>query len=198
MDFDWKSIVRTVAPGIASVFGTPLAGMGVTAILNAIMPPDQPLPEDKDAYLSQALQGATPDMLMKMKQADQQFALDMKRSGVDLEKFLEEIALKNTESARNMKVAWLQSDKWDYEPILALLIVCAFGYAEYWVFDYVMHSTTQMDANKAMLIGKMLGMVEAAFLALVYFRYGTSKGSERKTEINAQQRAMESQLEAGK
>lgn len=191
MDFDWKAIVRTVAPGIASVFGTPLAGMGVTAILNAIIPPDAPQPEDKEAYLVQALQGATPDMLMKMKQADQQFALDMKRSGVDLEKFLAEIALRNTEGARNMKVAWLQSSKWDYEPILALLILCAFGYAEYWVFDYVMHSTTPMDANKAMLVGKMLGMVDAALFALVYFRYGTSKGSERKTEISAQQKAIE-------
>lgn len=192
MDFDWKSIVRTVAPGIASVFGTPLAGMGVTAILNAILPEDAPKPVDTEDFLTKALNGANPDMMMKLKAADQQFKLDLKRLDIDLEKFLSEQAAASTAGARELKKDWLKSEKWDYEPMLALLVVVAFGYAEYWVFYHAgVAEVKPMDAGTSVLIGRVLGTVDAAFMLLLSFRWGTSRGSERKTELAAQQKALE-------
>ncbi len=52
MDFEWKTLVRTVAPGIASVFGTPLAGLGVSALLNVLLPEGAEKPANPDAFLA--------------------------------------------------------------------------------------------------------------------------------------------------
>lgn len=197
-DFDWKTLVRTVAPSIASVFGTPLAGMGVTALLNVLLPPDaaRPAPGDAEDVIKQALLGANPDLMMKVKQAEQQFLLDMKRLDIDLEKTLDQLDVQDRSNARDLKVNWLKTDKWDYEPVLAALVLVAFGYAEFWVFGYASSTVEPMDANKAMLVGKMLGMIDAGFMALVLFRWGSSKSSERKTEIAAQTEAQK--IDAGK
>jgi len=190
MDFDWKTLVRTVAPGIASVFGTPLAGMGVTALLNVLLPADASKPADPDSFLAQTLSAANPDMLLKIKEAEQQFKLDIKRLDIDLEKFLSENAARDTASARTLKSDWLKSDRWDYEPILAGLVIVAFGYAEWWVFYYATLTQT-MEPNQAILVGRMLGSVDAAFMLLLSFRWGTSRSSERKTEIAAAQASQE-------
>lgn len=177
MDFDWKALVRTVAPTIASAFGTPLAGMGVTAILNAIIPADQPKPTDPDAYLAQTLATATPELMLKIKEAENKFAVDMKTLGVELEK----LTTADRASARDMKVKILQYGKWDYEPLLALLVCCAFGFAEFWVFQYASAEHT-MEPNQAILVGRMLGIVDAAFMTLLYFRWGNSRSSEQKND----------------
>lgn len=189
MDIDWKGLVKTVAPAIASVFGTPLAGLGVSAILNAILPPDAPRPEQPEEFLAQALATANPDMLAKIKQADQTFKSDMKRLDIDLEKFLTENATKNTEGARNLKIEWLKSDKFDYEIYLAAAVLALFGYAEYWVFWYATAVKT-MEPNQAILIGRVLGTVDAAFMILLNFRWGTSRNAERKAEIDSKTKAM--------
>lgn len=177
MDFDWKALVRTVAPTIASAFGTPLAGMGVTAILNAIIPPDQPKPADPEAYLAQTLATATPDMMLKIKDAENKFAVDMKSLDIDWEK----LGTADRASARDMKVKLIQSGKWDYEPVLALFVCAAFGYAEYWVFAYAVAIHT-MEPNQAVLIGRVLGIVDASFMTLLYFRWGNSRSSEQKND----------------
>ena len=193
MDFDWKALVRTVAPGIASVFGTPLAGMGVTALLNVLLPADAPRPTDPEDFIAKTLAGANPDMLMKIKEAEQTFALDMQRLNIDLKKFVVENTTKDLASARDLKLQWLKSDKFDYEPILAGLVLCAFGYAEWWVFSYATHAEHTMEPNQAVLVGRMLGSVEAAFMMLLTFRWGTSRDSERRTEIDARKNVMEGQ-----
>lgn len=181
MDFDWKSLVRTIAPTIASVFGTPLAGMGVSALLNIMLPPDAQKPADTEAFLSQTLAAANPELLLKIKQADQQFQVDIKKLDIDLEKFLTENATKDVASARDLKVQWLKSDKWDYEPVLAALVVIAFGYAEFWVFMYAQAEHT-MEPNQAILVGRILGTVDAAFMILLNFRWGNSRSSEQKNQ----------------
>lgn len=177
MEFDWKAIVRTVAPTIASAFGTPLAGMGLTAILNAILPPDTPKPVDPESYLAQALQSATPELMLKIKEAENKFVVDMKTLNIELEK------LPNADraSARDLKAKIMQYGKWDYEPVLALFVCCAFGYAEYWVFAYA-DSVHSMEPNQAVLIGRVLGIVDASFMTLLYFRWGNSRASEQKNE----------------
>jgi len=184
MDVDWKALVKTVAPGIASVFGTPLAGLGVSALLNVLLPEGAEKPADPQAFLSQALQGANPDMLAKIKAADQAFALDMKRLDIDLEKFLAENAVKDTASARNLKIEWLKSNKWDYEVPLAIFVCGAFAYAEWWIFSYA-SMERQMEPNQAVIVGRMLGIVDAAFMLLLTFRWGRSKAEDQKAQIEA-------------
>lgn len=182
MEFDWKALVRTVAPTIASVFGTPLAGLGVTALLNAILPEGEHQPEKPEEFLAQAMASANPEVMGKIRAAEQAFLLDMKRLDIDVARVLAQYAAENTKGARELKTTWLNSEKWDYEPVLALLVACSFGYAEWWVFA---HTHIVMDAGASVLIGRVLGTVDAAFMLLLSFRWGTSHSSERKTEMLA-------------
>lgn len=181
-EWDWKSLVKTVAPAIASVFGTPLAGMGVSALLDAILPAGEAKPVDPEKYIAQILTTANPEMLLKIKAAEQQFLMDMKKLDIDLEKYIAQLAQQNTDGARTMKMTWLTTGKWDYEPFLALGVCAAFGYAEYWIFAHASSAMT-MDAGTSVLIGRILGSVDAAFMLLLSFRWGSSSSSERKTEI---------------
>lgn len=184
MELDWKAIVRTVAPAVASVFGTPLAGLGVSALVNALLPPDAAQPTDPEEFLKTALATINPEGLLKLKQADQAFLLEMKKLDIDLQKFASEQAVANTASARTLKQNWLSSTKWDYEPVLAIGVMAAFGYAEFWVFDHIV-SGAKLDPNMSMLLGRVLGMVDAAFMMLLSFRWGTSVNFKKQAEADA-------------
>ncbi len=196
MDFDWKTLVKTVAPGIASVFGTPLAGMGVSALLNALLPEGEAKPANPEQFLAQQLGMANPEMLLKIKTAEQAFTLDLKRLDIDLKKFLEENVTKDIASARDLKKSWLTSGKFDYEVYLAALVVLMVIYAEGWVFYYAGKEGHTMEPNQAILVGRMLGTVEAAFMMLLTFRWGRSVNSDREKEIAAGEAMHKEELKA--
>lgn len=92
---DWKKLVGSVAPTLATALGGPLAGMAVSAIGNALGL--EGATEDK---IEAALQSAKPELLLQLKQADQDFAKQMKALDIDLEK----IAAADRDSARQMQV----------------------------------------------------------------------------------------------
>lgn len=76
---DARSVLGTVAPLLASALGGPLAGTAASAVVAALG-----LAPDADAAATtRALQTATPDQLLALKQADQKFQIDMK--SLDLE-----------------------------------------------------------------------------------------------------------------
>ena len=111
MSFDWKGLVGTVAPTLATALGGPMAGMATKAIASSLL-------GDADASekdIAAALAGASPDTMLKLKQADQAFETKMAELGVDLEK----IAQEDRASAREMQSttkAWIV-------PVLAGLTV---------------------------------------------------------------------------
>lgn len=168
MDADWKSIVRVVAPTIASVFGTPLAGMGVTALLNVLLPSDTASPVDPEAYLKQALSVANPDLLLKIKQADAQFSLDMKKLDVDLET----VRASDRSSARGREIALH-----DRTPAVLAFCVCTgfFG-----ILSAMLTMNIPDSGHDALLV--MLGALGGAFGAVVSYYFGSSAGSTAKSE----------------
>jgi hypothetical protein len=152
--------------------------MGVTAILDAILPEGEAPPAKPEEYLAKVLTGANPEVLLKLKTAEQQFTLDLKRLEIDITKYLEQLEAESVKGAQDLKKHWLSSGKFDYEPFLAAGVCAAFGYAEYWVFSHA--TLTGMDPGASVLIGRVLGTVDAAFMLLLSFRWGTSHGSQQK------------------
>lgn len=171
MDFDWKTLIRTVAPTIASAFGTPLAGMGVSALLNVLLPADAPKPADPEDFLAKTLAGASPDLLMKIKEAEQQFKLDMKRLDVDLDKLSNE----DRASARAREIAVK-----DRTPsILAFAVTAGF----FGVLAYMLVADVPNTGHDALLV--MLGSLGTAWIAVVTYYFGSSSGSQAKTNTIA-------------
>lgn len=165
--FDWKAIVSTVAPGIATALGGPLAGLAVKTIGDALGI-DQPTQEK----IETAIRGASPDDLLKLKQADQQFAKDMKALDVDLAK----ISAGDRDSARKREV-----DTKDWTPrILACAIVATWGVVQW----FILHNVIADDMRE--LVMRVLGTLDAALMLVLAYYFGAS--NQPGTVINGERR----------
>ena len=80
MDFDWKSIVRTVAPVLGTAIGGPLGGLATRTIAGALLG-DENATEDQ---IAAAVQSASPDQLLALKKADEEFKVRMKELDIDI------------------------------------------------------------------------------------------------------------------
>ena len=165
MDFDFKAVLRTVAPGIATALGGPLAGMAVAAIGNALGL-DAPTQEK----ISHALAGATPEDMLKLKQADQAFTLQMKKLEIDLVQINEA----DLDSARKREAA--VQDRTNRN--LAYTIVGAFIA----LVGATLMGVTRVDS---VLAGTLVGYLSAKCEQVLAYYFGSSRGSERKTELLA-------------
>lgn len=116
MAFNWKGLVKTVAPKIALALGGPMAGLGVKALSEVVLGKEDGTEED----LAIALQGATPELLGKIKAADQAFILEMKRCNIEIVGSVNE----------TMQVE-SKSDNWwtsGWRPFWGFISGIAFGY----------------------------------------------------------------------
>lgn len=171
MDVNWKSIVGTVAPTIATALGGPLAGMATKAIAGALG-----LAEDTDAdAVAAAVSNATPDQLLALKQADQAFGVRMRELDIDLER----IAAGDRDSARKREAA-----TGDWTPkVLAFVIIGGF----FGVVAFVLgKGMTGMDAAAAAFAGTLVGYVSAKAEQVVSYYFGSSSGSDKKNLLLAQ------------
>ncbi len=172
MDFDWKSLVRTVAPTIASVFGTPLAGMAVKAVADAVLGPEE-AKDNPEQKLQAALASASPEVLERIKKADQEFKLNMQKLGVDIEK----IAAEDRASARAREIAVR-----DRTPQ-----ILAFSYTlGYFALLFVVMFHDLPDGAHD-LLNTLIGVLSAAQVGIMTYYFGSSAGSARKTELLSKQ-----------
>src|SRR4051794_24989640 len=88
-------VLGAVAPTIATAFGGPLAGQAVRWVEGALGLPQL---GDKEAAAA-AIANATPDQILALKKADQDFAVHLKALDIDLER----IAAGDRDSARRMQ-----------------------------------------------------------------------------------------------
>lgn len=162
--FDWKSLVRSVAPALGTALGTPLAGAAIKVLTTTLLGKEE-APEQE---LAQILETASPDTLLKLKEADHDFAIRMKELGVDLER----IAAEDRHSARDMqKVAGS----------LAVPLIAGFTVAGFFlVAGYMLTGRLLIDST---LAGFVLGQVSAKTEQVYNFYFGSSVGSKEKTQI---------------
>lgn len=163
MAFDWKSLVSSVAPTLATALGGPFAGMAVKKIAGELLGDENASERD----IAQAMASATPDMMLKLKQADQSFEKEMAELGVDLER----IAAEDRDSARQMQ----KTNKAWIVPLLAGLTVAGF----FGVVGWVLSGKVSLEST---LLGFVLGQVSAKAEQVYNFYFGSSAGSKEKTD----------------
>lgn len=165
MSADWKRIVATVAPGIATALGGPLAGLAVKAIGGALGLGEG---ASEDAVAA-AVTGASPDQLLAIKQADQAFKVKMRELDVDLER----IAGQDRDSARRR-----EADTKDWAPrVLAAIIVLTWASVQWFILR---HSVPE-DMRE--LIMRVLGTLDAALMLVLAYYFGSSAGSKAKDDL---------------
>lgn len=167
---DISAIVKTVAPWIGTALGGPLGGMAVEAAANALGLSDKTVDAVKTA-----ISGATPEQMLALKKADQDFEVQMQALGFKQVSDLEAIAAGDRKDARGMQVA-------KPSPVPAVLssLVTA-GY--FGILIGIMRGWLRIDDSQALLL--MLGSLTTAWGAVMAFWFGTTRDSARKTEIIA-------------
>lgn len=165
MSFDWKSTLKAVAPVLGTAVGGPfgaIAGSVISAALGAT--------GSDEATLSAAMQNATPDQLLALKTADNQFKLDMAKLGFRPE----ELEVQDRTSARSAYAA----TKDQMVPVLAFIIVGSFV----GVVAGVLFGQMRIDT---VLAGTLIGYLSAKAEQVLAFYFGSSKGSKNKDDALA-------------
>jgi hypothetical protein len=160
MDFDWKKTLGALAPLLGTALGGPLGGVAASAIAAALGAKDT-----DDATLAAAVKGATPDQLLALKNADNQFKLDMAKLGLRPE----ELEVQDRISARGAYSA----TKDLMVPGLALLVVGTFCA----VTVMVLLGYLKIEA---VIAGTLIGYLSAKAEQVLAFYFGSSRGSKDK------------------
>lgn len=165
MSFNWKGLIGTVAPTLATALGGPMAGAAVKAIAGAVGLDDGATEKDIEV----ALRDVSPDVLMRIKEADNTFDVKMKELGVDILKLDQQ----DRASARDMAA------KTGREPQIVLSVVYTLGYI--WLLYAFVTGGVQVAEGVKSEFSIVLGVLTAAQSQILNFWFGSSSGSKEKT-----------------
>jgi hypothetical protein len=167
------NFLKKLAPFLST--GLSLAGP-YGAIASKILSPILGLkPDAKEDDYSAALAKATPEQIEAIKQAEQQFQLQMKQLDIQSVDDLEKIAAADRASARDMQI---ETKSW-IPGALAVSIVIGF----FILLGGMMFGKLHPADNQALLL--LLGSLTMGFGAVINYYFGSSAGSDRKTELLA-------------
>ena len=165
MSFDWKKTIGSVAPGIATMLGGPLAGMATSSLCK--MFGIDATATDVEAQLATAVQKMTPEQAVEMKKVENNLIIELKKADVDI--FKSEVDDKK--SAR-------KEHKDSYTP--AILTYILVGGAIMLAYFVVTSSFAGMDKT---LVGAVVGYVFSEVKQATSFWLGSSFGSQQKNAI---------------
>jgi hypothetical protein len=167
---DFKTIIGTVAPWIGTALGGPLGGMAVDTIAKVFG-----LSDKSEASIKAALSGATPEQMLALKEADNDFKIQMTKLGFDNLQALEKTAADDRNSARQREMAVK-----DYTPrILAGLIVALYGGVQIFLL------TNVVNEDMREIVMRSLGTLDASLGLVLSYYFGSSAGSKLKDETIA-------------
>lgn len=168
MSFDWKSIVKSLAPMLGTALGGPLGGIAGAALSKALGTKDA-----DPSTLAAAIQGATPDQLAAIQAADHDFKIQMAKLGFENESALEKIAADDRANARGREIA--VRDK--MPAFLAAGITLGF----FGVLAFMLRR--EIPSSSRDVLNVMLGSLGTAWIGVTTYYFGSSAGSARKTEM---------------
>jgi hypothetical protein len=169
-----QDFLKTIAPwlGAAATGGIPaLAGMAVSKIAEVMGLDGSPTAES----VMNALKGATPEQMLMLKKADQDFEAKMKELGFKHIETLAKIDADDRNSARQREMTVRDG----MPAILGLLITFGFFGILAWMLAYGIPP----NGGEALLI--MLGSLGTAWISVVAYYFGSSSSSQKKTDLLA-------------
>lgn len=168
--FDWKNVVTTVAPWIGAALGGPLGSAAVEVVAGTLG-----LSDKTEGAIKQALSGVTPDQMLALKKADQEFAIKMQELGFSNERDLEQVAAGDRDSARKREM----EVKDNTPKILAYAVTLGF-------FSALLFMMIGEVSNSARdILNYMLGALNTSWVAIISYYYGSTAGSKAKSELLA-------------
>lgn len=169
----------TTAVGLAVPGAAPFANIASKLLSTGLGKTITPDPSSISNAITEAM--ASPEQLATLKQIDDQFALQMKTLDIQSVDDLEKVAADDRASARNMQI----QTKSRLPGILAILITLGFfGLLALAVFH-------PMPSSSQKTLDIMTGTLGTAWVMVVTYYFGSSAGSDRKTELLAEAPAVQ-------
>lgn len=163
---DWLSTIKTVAPTVAAALGGPLAGEAVTALIGIVGGAGQ---EDvRKAIESGRL---TAEQISQLRQLELQFQENERERGFRYA----ELAFKDRDSARQANVAG-GTQKALFWLSVVLLVLCL-GTEVAVLVKGLPQGTSEL------VVGRVLGLLDAIAMTVLAYWYGTSSSSAVKTDL---------------
>jgi hypothetical protein len=153
-------VLKTVAPTLALAVGGPFGPLAAAALHAALGSTDQ-------ATAETALVNATPDQLLQLKKADQDFAVQMETLGIAKEK----LSFDDTASARSREVAVKDMTPRIIAYVVIVLVLVAEG---------SMFFVGQPKSIDGVVLGRILGTLDSALMLVLGYYFGSSAGSSNK------------------
>ena len=152
-----KNLVGAVAPTLGSAMAGPLGGIAMGKIAEVLG-----VPNDQKS-IQQALQNATPEQMLELKKAEQEFDVQMKELEVDVFK----LETEDKQHARSMF-----SKDWTAR-IIGLCTIAGF-------LGYIFLVTLQPpEQNSEALINLVLGYLGGLASAIISFYFGASHSGDK-------------------
>jgi hypothetical protein len=165
---DWKSTLMKFAPTVASALGGPLAGTAVVA-LGEMLGLSNPT---EDSISTAIMSGSlTPEQISSLKQLELKYQAEEKERGFRYE----ELAFKDRSDARKANV-----DGGTQKPLFwmsIVLLVLTLG-TEVWVLF-----NGYPEALSDIIVGRVLGLMDAVAMLVLSYWYGTTNGSAQKNSM---------------
>lgn len=156
-----KSVLATVAPLLGTALGGPFGGLAGTLLAKALGTTD---PKAMEA----AITSTDPDILLKLKQADNDFQAQLKALEISEEK----LSFDDTANARAREVAVKDSTP----KILAYGVTVGF----FSVIGFLVINGKPSQGGDVMLV--MLGALATAWTGIIGYYFGSSAGSAQARE----------------
>jgi hypothetical protein len=170
----FKAVFQTVAPFLAQTAQLAVPGpLGNIAagILTKVAGKDVK-PEELQEHLAELAQ--TPDGLLKLKQAEEAYQIQASQLGFNHEDKIAELDAGDRDSARKMQVA---NKSW-VPPTIAVLFVAGF------FVTMGLKMAKMIPADQT--ISDLLTTLRDGLMLILAYYFGSSHGSDRKTELLAQ------------
>lgn len=162
-------IVATVAPTVATLLGGPLAGMAVAALSSAFGTSDT-------KAIEQAVVAGNPDALVKLKETENQTQVQLKQLDIDLEK----LNVEDRGSARHL------AEIRGFTPQIILSSLYTVGY--FAILILFMMGYVRPPPQYAETMNLLLGVLTTAQVTIMAFWFGSSSGSQAKTQLLSEMR----------
>jgi len=162
-----KSLLKGLAPTLGTALGGPMGGVAMKFLADRFTGGDTGQVED-------FLLSANPEDLAKLKLAEKDFQVQMRKLDIDLEK----IAFDDRASARDL------AKSKGFLPQVIMSGVYTFGYFGI-IWAFMQGFIAVPDQYSSMFTG-MLGVLGAAQIQIINFWFGSSAGSKAKSDAMTQ------------
>lgn len=164
----WRDIVKSVAPMLGTALGGPFGGMATKFLAGKLLG-DENAGEEQ---IQDLIAAQDPEVMLKLKEADQDFKVRMRELGLDEKK----IAAQDRDSARRLGAQTTLIP----QMTLSTIFVTAFTVILYAVFTRVV----ALDGVQQNIVMYLLGILSAGMVQIMNFWFGSSSGSKEKDALN--------------